>query len=54
MTEDEQREALLAFAKSFGDAAGAMALAFVGIATAMRECGDAVERLVEAAGEEDV
>ena len=49
MNEDEQREALMRFAKSIGDAASGAALAFVAIATAVRECAEAFEHFAVAA-----
>ena len=49
MNEDEQRDALMRLAKSFGDAAGAMVLAFVAIATGVRECSEALDRFGAAA-----
>lgn len=36
------------FAKSVGDAAGVVALAFVGIATAVKECTEALEKFASA------
>lgn len=49
MNEDEQRDALMRLAKSFGDAAGGMVLAFVAIASGIRECSQALDRFAEAA-----
>ena len=51
MNEDEQREALTRFAKSIGDAAGVIALTFVGIGAAVKECTEALGRLAEAGRE---
>ncbi len=58
MNDEERKEELLRFAKAFGDAAGVLVLAFVGVATAVRECTDAMERFAatqekEAPGDAD-
>lgn len=43
MTEDEQREALMRFAKSIGDAAAGIALGMVAIGAAFQECTKAFD-----------
>lgn len=53
MNEDEQKEALLRFARTVGDAAGGVTLAFVALATGLRECTRAFERYVEQWNEPD-
>lgn len=45
MNDDERKEMLTRFAKAIGDAAGVIALAFVGIGAAVQECTEALERL---------
>ena len=49
MNEDEQREALMRFAKSVGDAASGMALAFVALAAAWNDCTKALDSFAVAA-----
>ncbi len=51
MNEDEQREALMRFAKSVGDAASGLTLAGVAMAAAFKECTEALDRFAVAARE---
>jgi hypothetical protein len=52
MSNDEERkEALMRFAKTVGDAAGAIALGFVAMGAAMQECTKTLDELFTATQE---